>query len=290
MVGPAGIGDEHYIGETQTVTYTILFENKAEAGDAAYRVRVSDELDENVFDVSTVKFGETSHDGVGYNWKMKREGNKLSWDIEGIELPPNVNAPEGEGYVTFSVDLKPGLADGTKIKNKATIIFDKNFPIETNEFVNTLDVKAPVTTMANVWYDTSRNGIAVACESKDAASGVESYQLFASKNGGDYIYEGQFPRRVLYPAEVGDGVTYSFYVLATDAVGNTEVIVPKAVSFQNTLTGVEMVPADQQSLPQDGQVYSIDGRYLGTLGVGGFTMESLTKGVYLIGGKQVLVK
>ena len=57
----------------------------------------SDELDENVFDLSSVRFGETSHDGVGYNWKMIREGNKLSWDIEGIELPPNVNAPEGEG-------------------------------------------------------------------------------------------------------------------------------------------------------------------------------------------------
>ena len=65
MGGPQGVGDKNYIGETQTMNYRILFENKAEAGDAAYRVRVSDELDENVFDVSTARFGETSHDGLG---------------------------------------------------------------------------------------------------------------------------------------------------------------------------------------------------------------------------------
>ena len=284
MVGPAGVGEQHYIGKTQTVEYTILFENKAEAGDAAYRVRVSDELDENVFDVSTVKFGETSHDGVGYNWKMKREGNKLSWDIEGIELPPNVNAPEGEGFVTFSVDLKPDLADGTKIKNKATIIFDKNFPIETNEFVNTLDLKAPVTTMSQVNYDTNLNSICVSCNSKDQASGVRSYQLFASKNGGDYTYEGQFPSTALYPAEVADGATYSFYILATDAVGNAEVIIPSAISFENTMTDITDVTTDNGPQTTDGRIFTIDGRYVGT------SFEGLPAGAYLVGGKKVYVK
>ena len=289
MVGPAGVGEKHYIsGETQTVNYTILFENKAEAGDAAYRVRVSDALDENVFDVSTVKFGETSHEGVGYNWKMTREGNKLSWDIEGIELPPNVNAPEGEGYVTFSVDLKPGLPHGTAVKNKATIIFDKNFPIETNEFVNTIDCEAPVTALRHVGYAADLQTVEVFCNSNDD-SGVVSYQLFVSKDGGEYTYEGQFPGTALYPVAPGDESTYRFYVLATDGVGNTESVAPEALTF-NYATGIDIVNAEPKSIPADGKVYSIDGRYIGTLGVGGFTMDALNKGIYIVGGKRVMVK
>ena len=130
MCGPVGYGDKHYIAETTTMDYRILFENKKEATAPAYRIRISDELDENVFDVNSVRFGTTSHDGKEYSWKMNREGNKLTWDIEGIELPPNVNAPEGEGYVTFTVDLKAGLPNGTKIRNKASIIFDYNETIE----------------------------------------------------------------------------------------------------------------------------------------------------------------
>ena len=77
MCGPVGVGDENYIGKTQTINYRITFENKAEAGAPAYRIRISDELDENVFDVSSVRFGETSHNGVGYQWEMSRDGNKL---------------------------------------------------------------------------------------------------------------------------------------------------------------------------------------------------------------------
>ena len=282
MCGPAGVGELGYIsGDTQTMEYTIMFENKAEAGDAAYRVRISDELDENVFDVSSVKFGATSHDGVGYNWKMSREGGKLSWDIEGIELPPNVHAPEGEGYVTFSVDLKPGLADGTAIKNKATIIFDKNFPIETNEYVNTIDRTAPVTTMSRAGIDRELGGVAILCESTDSGSGVESYQLFVSKDGGDYEFEGKFFNTALYPVTEGDGSTYSFYVLATDAVGNTEVVIPTAVTFDNT-TDIRILRMDDPSLAK--KVYTMDGRYVGE------SVEGLSKGTYIVGGKKVIIR
>ncbi|MBR1415667.1 MAG: pre-peptidase C-terminal domain-containing protein [Prevotella sp.] len=281
MAGPQGVGPQHYLGPTQTVSYRILFENKAEAGDAAYRVRVSDDLDPEVFDVSTVRFGETSHDGVGYNWKMTREGNRLSWDIQGIELPPNVNAPEGEGFVSFSVDLKPGLADGTQIKNKATIIFDKNFPIETNDFVNTLDLAAPVTTMSETRYVTEASAMRVTCSASDAASGVQSYLLFVSENGGDYSYYGQSVTPVIdYPVEAENGHTYSFFVLATDNVGNTERLQPQSVEGQ--ATGISTLQADPATATIS--VYTLDGRYVGR------SLHSLPKGVYIIDGRKYVVK
>jgi len=279
MCGPQGVGEQHYIAGEQTIGYTIMFENKAEAGDAAYRVRISDVLDEEVFDVSTVRFGGTSHDGVGYNWKMTREGNRLSWDIEGIELPPNVNAPEGEGFVTFTVGLKPGLPDGTVIRNKAEIIFDKNFPIETNVYTNTLDLTAPVTTMSEANYDTANELIAINCSSYDAASGVDSYQLFVSKDGGDYTCAGQFPDQVFYSVPAGDGATYSFYVLAIDRVGNAEVIIPDAIPFTN---GIRIIRADDPSLIR--RIYTLDGKYLGD------DVSTLPAGIYIQGGKKLIVK
>lgn len=48
--------------------------------------------------------------------------------------------------------------------------------------------------------------------------------------------------------------------------------------------------AEPKSIPTDGKVYSIDGRYIGTLGVGDFTMDALNKGIYIVGGKRVMVK
>ncbi len=282
MVGPQGVGDEHYIGETKTMNYRILFENKAEAGDAAYRVRVSDELDENVFDVSSVRFGETSHDGVGYNWEMKRDGNKLTWDIKGIELPPNINAPEGEGYVSFSVDLKPNLANGTKISNQATIIFDKNFPIETNVFTNTLDLVPPTTTMSTASFNATTDTINVVCSSEDAGSGVDSYLFFVSKNGEDYTYCGQsVTGSIGYPVTIGpDEDVYSFYVLASDNVGNIERMIPQAISFNTDIKAIRIVNDPNARL----KVYTTDGRYVGD------TISGLPKGIYIIGGKKVSIK
>lgn len=282
MVGPQGVGDKHYIGPTQTVTYRILFENKAEAGDAAYRVRVSDELDENVFDVSTVRFGETSHDGVGYNWEMTREGNQLTWDIKGIELPPNVNVPEGEGFVSFSVDLKPNLANGTQIKNKATIIFDKNYPIETNEYVNTLDLIAPTTTMSSADINATGDAFSVHCISDDAGSGVGSYLFFVSEDGGDYTYYGQSVTGSLdYPITPGSsGKSYSFYVLATDKVGNVERVIPQVIYGDTSVDGIRIVKDPNPSI----KVYTIDGRYVGD------TISGLKEGIYVVGGKKLFIK
>jgi len=278
MVGPQGVGEKHYIGDVQTVNYRILFENKAEAGDAAYRVRISDVLDENVFDVSTVRFGETSHDGVGYNWVMTRDGNRLSWDIQGIELPPNINAPEGEGYVSFSVDLKPGLKDGTELKNKAEIIFDKNFPIETNEFVNTLDLAAPTTLMADVVYNSSNGMATVNFQSVDAGAGIDSYLLFASKNGEDFTYEGQYYGGSI-DYTVDADTQYSFYVLAVDAVGNIERVIPKSADVFTS--GIATIAAGQ--LPEL-KIFTTDGIYVGN------KLRGLKKGVYLVNGKKLIVK
>ena len=242
MCGPAGFGDKGYISETKTMDYRILFENKKEATAPAYRIRISDVLDENVFDVNSVRFGTTSHEGAQYNWKMSREGNKLSWDIEGIELPPNVNAPEGEGYVTFSVDLKPGLKSGTAIKNKATIIFDYNAPIETNEYLNTLDTNAPTGNVESVTLNN--NQLTVRCSGEDAESGVSFYKYYYSVADGDFqlLTESDWPE-VDVPIEQGRKASdYSFCVVAVDNVGNTQLTLSDPRNVTTAISKLEAEP------------------------------------------------
>ena len=245
MVGPVGYGDENYISEAKTMDYKILFENKKEATAPAYRIRISDELDENVFDLSTVRFGSTSHEGIGYNWKMNREGNKLTWDIEGIELPPNVNAPEGEGYVTFSVDLKPGLKNGTQIKNKASIRFDYNEVIETNEYVNTLDLVAPTTKMKSVAKQDDGKFL-VTCEGIDSESGVSHYQYYISKDGEGYVFLGNNTEPSLSFEMDQTNANYSIIAYAVDNVGNTQKSAPEALVFNPTGIRTVNVIADDQ--------------------------------------------
>ena len=271
MVGPLGYGDKNYIGDVRTMDYRIFFENKAEATDNAYRIVIDDQLDDNIFDVSTVRFGQTSHEGTEYNWKMSRNGNQLRWEIEGIELPPNVNAPEGEGYVSFSVDLKPNLKNGTQVKNKAAIRFDYNDVIETNEYVNTLDLVAPTTTM---WSSAWQDGVAtVTCHGNDEGSGISHYLFYASAGGDDYKYIGQNTEPSI-DFKVNAGTDCSVYAVAIDHVGNVQKSAPQAINFN--ATGITTL----QYLPTTFTIYRVNGTVVAT-GQGTPDMN-LPAGIYLI--------
>jgi uncharacterized repeat protein (TIGR01451 family) len=54
-------------------------------------------------------------------------------------LPPEDGSGRGQGYVTFSIKPKADAAVGTRITNKASIVFDTNDPIVTNEVFNIVD-------------------------------------------------------------------------------------------------------------------------------------------------------
>ena len=54
-------------------------------------------------------------------------------------LPPNDTSGRGQGYVSFTIRPKAGVPIGTVIRNRASIVFDTNDPISTNEVWNTVD-------------------------------------------------------------------------------------------------------------------------------------------------------
>lgn len=245
-VGPVGVGEQGFITSAGRMHYQILFENLAKAQAPAWRIIIVDTLSA-AFDPETVVFGRTSHDGAQYKWSMTRNGNILRWEIEDIELPPNINPPEGEGFVTFSVMPKAGLASGAVLSNRADIKFDYNASILTNTVVNTLDFTAPTSTMTELAAELLGPKITVqwSCSDGENGAGVESFVLYASKNGGAFLPVGTTDQHWM-TAIVEDKSSYEFYVLAKDRVGNVELLKP-AVSH-TTIVGM-VVGLEDETLP-----------------------------------------
>lgn len=180
--GAKGTGADHFISGNAPLRYTIFFENMNTATAPAQQVAIEDYLDMAhlnfpTFNLETVAFGshainipsgqssftQTVDLRPDNNLLLKIEINLdkntglLAWHFKSLDpltgelpedplagfLPPNVNPPEGQGSVMFSVMLKNNVPSGTAITNNADIVFDYNDPIRTNDWVNVVDKGAP---------------------------------------------------------------------------------------------------------------------------------------------------
>jgi hypothetical protein len=128
----------------EPVEYTIRFENLAIANEPAEFVTITDELDPAFNPASLEVLGTSSDSTFSYSIS----GSTVTFRFVGINLPPNVTAPEGEGYVSFRVTPAAPLPDSAEVRNDATIVFDFNPPIVTPEVIHqvrhTTDVAAVV--------------------------------------------------------------------------------------------------------------------------------------------------
>ncbi|MEM1055204.1 MAG: T9SS type A sorting domain-containing protein [Bacteroidota bacterium] len=114
------------------IEYTIRFENLPEATAPATLVTITDLLDSR-FDPSTLEVVSTSSDST---FSFSVQGQEVTFRFVGIDLPPNVTSPEGEGYVTFRVAPHSPLVAGDVIENDASIVFDFNPAIETGTVIH----------------------------------------------------------------------------------------------------------------------------------------------------------
>ncbi len=176
IVGPRGTGPARLVEGSETFEYTVYFENTPESTAPAARVRIDNPLDSNLRTVSfrVISFGfadtafhfnaspfvqETFPLGSAFQNQSLRfiagtnpTTNKAFFELitinpetQGIVtgaydgfLWPNDSTGRGQGFVTYQIEAVRDLSPGTRIQNKAAIIFDNNEIIETNTWSNTI--------------------------------------------------------------------------------------------------------------------------------------------------------
>jgi uncharacterized repeat protein (TIGR01451 family) len=112
--------------------YLIRFQNTGT--DTAFNIKVRDTLDNNL-DFSSLQMIDASHDQ-----QLSILGDKhLQWDFDDILLVDSLtNEPLSHGYIYYRIKPVAGLILGDMIENSASIYFDFNPPIVTNNHITTV--------------------------------------------------------------------------------------------------------------------------------------------------------
>jgi hypothetical protein len=257
--GPSGFGPNNYLRATSGFPYTIYFENKSTATAPAHQIAITDKLDPAVFDLKSFSFGKvTIGDSTIYvpsglraftldkkitslnviarvSGKLDTINGNIEWifrsldpktldDIEDPDigiLPPNTKSPIGEGNVNYFVQLKNEPRHGQQVKNKASIIFDANPAIVTNEHVVTFDLVAPQSSVMSL-LPISATKFNIKWSGTDNGSGILGYYIYYRVNGGA---DSLWLSNTQITSDTFNGKTgfkYEFWSVAADNVGNVE--------------------------------------------------------------------
>jgi len=170
-------GPGAFIDGVTPLGYAVTFENIKTASGDAFEVTVTDQLDTTKYDLDTFSLGPIGFGDffvpvppdlksfstevdlrpgvnilVGIDAGLDMAMGIITWKFTTLDpvthefpeepvdgfLPPNVTSPEGEGEMLFTISLKPGFPIGTTVCNDASIVFDFNPPIVTDEYCSTI--------------------------------------------------------------------------------------------------------------------------------------------------------
>jgi hypothetical protein len=291
IVGPGGFSAENYLSPQGAFPYTIHFQNAPDAEGPSAEINVThrlhDDLDLDTFQLNDFGFGDinvavpagrqyyrtridlrsTRGVLVDVTAKLDRSTRTVTWTFEAIDpatmdlpadpfvgfLPPDRVAPEGQGFVSFSVRPKSDLPTGTRIDAQATIVFGTNAPLDTNVFTNTIDAGPPVSSVHALPAVTNSTSFTVRWSGSDDAdgtpgAGIASFDVFASDNGGPFArwLNDTTEHSALYTGQ-SDHV-YRFYSVALDNVGHEQPAPENAqaeITVDTTLPVLANMPPDQ---------------------------------------------
>jgi RHS repeat-associated protein len=212
ILGPNGYGDDNHIVPDRVFGYTIRFENDPDETTApAFVVVITQvldlDLDYDTFELGEFGFGPWRWDvpaGRSYyqtRLDLRPERNILvdvtasldletglaRWEFFTLDpetldlpmsdpeagfLPPSATAPEGEGFVSYRIRPRQGLATGTRIDAEASIVFDVNEPILTPAIYHTIDAAPPASAIDPLPPVITTNTFTVSWSGEDDAGGA----------------------------------------------------------------------------------------------------------------------
>lgn len=267
ILGPDGYGDARWVGTDEALGYTIRFENDpvfatAPAQTVIITQTLDSDLDARRFRLGAFGFGDylfsvpDNRSFYSQRLDLRDELNlyvdvtagidlakrEAFWILRSIDpatgappndalagfLPPNLEAGEGEGFVSYTVLPNADAATGSIIDAEARIIFDTNDPIDTPPIFNTIDgddpesnVSTPQVRAADVTTDDPE--LIITWQSGDGAgSGLQSVDLYVAEGEGAFVLaqSGITETATIFTGEIGR--LYGFYTRAHDNAGNTE--------------------------------------------------------------------
>jgi RHS repeat-associated protein len=274
--GPAGYGPQGFIRADAVLPYRISFENDPTATAPAQRVVITDPLDPNI-DRSTLQFTEVgfgdniipipagsqhfqttlsmTYNGhtfdvqieLGFNaatglvtatFQSIDPGTGLPPDILTGVLPPEDGTGRGKGYISYTAMPKAGLPTGAQIHNVATVTFDVNPPITTDQVdendpskgvdpakqdLNTIDAVAPTSSLSSLpAFSPASFTVSWAGQDDPGGSGLASFDVYVSDNGGDFTLWQSDTTATSATFTGAAGHTYAFYSSAFDNAGNAQ--------------------------------------------------------------------
>jgi len=268
ITGPAGFGPDQFLPADSSLFYNIRFENLASATAPAQEVVVTQTLDPDL-DFTTFEFvsfgiGESvvtlpvGRSAFSFRYDLRPERNILldvsgelnvetgviTWRFKSLDpdtlelpadpdagfLPPNLNAPAGEGFVTYIVRPKEGKPTGTRIDAQARIVFDANEPIDTPVIAHTLDAGTPEASVNALPARTIGQTVTVSWAGADdtGGSGIATFDVFVSDKGGPFVpfRLGTIATSAVFTGAIGH--TYEFLAVAIDNVGQRQARPPIA--------------------------------------------------------------
>ena len=280
IIGPAGAGASASVAQDSVLPYTIEFENEPSATAPAQTVVVTQKLDPSLdlstFQLGAIGFGSFSVDVphelesfstridatasagvfVDVTASLNVETGVVTWTFTSIDpatldvptgnhalegfLPPDKSAPEGEGFVSYTIQPKNRAGTGTVIKAQAAVVFDTNSPINTASISNAIDGTVPTSTVEPLPATTTSTNFTVSWSGSDGAgAGIASFNVFVSTNGGPFVpfQVATNATSATFTGQVGH--TYAFYSVATSNVG---LVQPTPTTAQATTTVVSKPP------------------------------------------------
>lgn len=167
--------------------------------------------------------------------------NNIFWEFQAIDpitlLPPEdpmagfvfvqdtLNPEYGHGFVNFTIKPKTNAQTLDTIDARAFIVFDDNDTIPTNIHKNTIDALPPVS-QVNAITGNGTNPITLTWTGADDVNGcgIDYYTVYVSTDLVNYNVLFPKIRRTDTTFSLPTGFNYCFFVLATDRVGNTEIL------------------------------------------------------------------
>ncbi len=169
-----------YITDGNYLTYIIRFQNTGT--DTALNVVITDTLSDKL-DWNTLQMIGASHP---YNFAIEN-GNKLTWNFNNINLPDSIiNEPASHGYISYRIKPNNNLVAGDSIPNTASIYFDFNIAVPTNNAFTIVENNSTLPLHLLNFSGVYRDGNAVLNWSTVNEFDFEKFEIERSTNGSNY--------------------------------------------------------------------------------------------------------